>query len=55
MQVFAGLVALLNDFRLANNKSSLGFLNPLLYQSGVSGLVDITTGKRYSQDDPGNH
>ncbi|EIN09489.1 subtilisin-like protein [Punctularia strigosozonata HHB-11173 SS5] len=42
-QTFAGIVALLNDFRLSNGKSSLGFLNPLLY-SATTGLTDITSG-----------
>jgi len=29
---FSGVIALLNDLRLQNNKAPLGFLNPLLYQ-----------------------
>ncbi|KAF9464794.1 subtilisin-like protein [Collybia nuda] len=41
---FAGIVALLNDVRLANNQRPLGFLNPLLYSKGVSGFNDITIG-----------
>jgi tripeptidyl-peptidase-1 len=41
---FAGIVALLNDVRLSNNLSSLGFLNPLLYSKGIGGLNDITVG-----------
>jgi len=41
---FAGVVALLNDARLANKKAPLGFLNPLLYSDGVNGLNDITSG-----------
>jgi hypothetical protein len=28
---FAGMVTLLNDIRLAQNKPSLGFINPMLY------------------------
>jgi len=40
----AGIVALLNDYRIANGKSSVGFLNPLLYSTGVAGLNDITSG-----------
>jgi tripeptidyl-peptidase-1 len=43
-QTFAGVVALLNDARLANKKAPLGFLNPLLYSDGVNGLNDITSG-----------
>ncbi|KAG5340417.1 hypothetical protein C0989_001657 [Termitomyces sp. Mn162] len=41
---FAGFVALLNDVRLAHCKKPLGFLNPLLYSKGASGLNDITVG-----------
>ena len=29
----AGIISLLNDARLQNNKSTLGFLNPFLYQN----------------------
>lgn len=39
----AGVFALLNDFRLANNKSSLGFINPLIY-SNPSAFNDIKSG-----------
>jgi len=31
--VFAGMVALLNDWRFNNNKAPLGFITPLLYQA----------------------
>ncbi|TBU25599.1 subtilisin-like protein [Dichomitus squalens] len=41
---FASVVALLNDQLLNAGKSPLGFLNPLLYSSGVSAFNDITTG-----------
>merc|ERR1712151_1229524 len=37
------LFSLLNDVRLQNGKSSLGFLNPLIYQH-KSAFNDITTG-----------
>jgi tripeptidyl-peptidase-1 len=43
----SGIVALLNDLRLANNKSPLGFLNPLLYKLGANSsavFTDITEG-----------
>jgi len=40
----AGVVSLLNDFRLSEGKTSLGFLNPLLYSTGLPGLNDITSG-----------
>ncbi|KAJ8473598.1 hypothetical protein ONZ45_g16241 [Pleurotus djamor] len=40
----AGIVALLNDVRITNGKSSLGWLNPLIYSTGATGFNDITTG-----------
>ena len=42
--VFAGIIALLNDARLAKGLKPLGFLNPFLYSNGLSGLTDITGG-----------
>lgn len=42
--VFSAIVSLLNDARLRNNQSTLGFLNPWLYGAGRSGLNDITDG-----------
>lgn len=42
---FGGVVALLNDVRLQNGKSPLGFLNYWLYQTaGTRGFNDITSG-----------
>ena len=42
---FAGIVSLLNDIRLNAGKSTLGFLNPLLYQTlKGEGFIDITAG-----------
>eukprot|EP01133_Synstelium_polycarpum_P012307 gene12307-14434_t len=41
---FAGIVSLLNSYRLNNNKSPLGFINPLLYQAPSTAFNDITTG-----------
>ena len=42
---FAGIVALLNDVRLMQGKKTLGFLNPLLYQTLMGkGFNDITEG-----------
>merc|ERR1712187_1068563 len=41
----SGIVGALNDARLAAGKSSLGFLNPLLYSlAGTDSFQDITTG-----------
>merc|ERR1712151_1201805 len=39
----AGIIGLLNDLRLQNGKSTLGFLNPFLYQNADS-FFDVTTG-----------
>jgi tripeptidyl-peptidase-1 len=42
-----GMVALLNDLRIAAGKNPLGFLNPLIYKLGGAGnpaLTDITQG-----------
>ena len=42
---FAGVVSCLNDVRLNSGKSTLGFLNPLLYQTlQGKGFFDITKG-----------
>jgi len=41
--VVAGIVSLLNDLRLQRGSSTLGFLNPLLYQHPQA-LNDITDG-----------
>lgn len=43
--IFAGVVALLNDARLAQGKSPLGFLNPWIYSVGLEGgFTDIVHG-----------
>jgi tripeptidyl-peptidase-1 len=45
--IFAGVVSLLNDYRLSNGKTPLGFLNPLLYQMAAaqpSTFNDVTEG-----------
>lgn len=39
----AGIFSLLNDLRLQNGKSTLGFLNPLIYENAAA-FNDITTG-----------
>lgn len=41
---WASLVSLINDQRISQGKSSLGFLNPLLYSKGRSAFNDITVG-----------
>jgi len=48
---FSGIISLLNDLRFEAKKNPLGFLNPLIYQTGVStpdAFQDITAG-----DNPG--
>lgn len=42
--VFASVVSLLNNARIAAGKSSLGFLNPWIYSEGYKGLNDIVDG-----------
>lgn len=45
---FASVIALLNDELITAGKSSLGFLNPLLYSS-ASALNDITSGAFFTR------
>ncbi|QRV73000.1 tripeptidyl-peptidase I [Ceratobasidium sp. AG-Ba] len=49
----AGIIALLNDARLAKHLPPLGFLNPLLYTLGRFGLNDITKGNNPGCNTPG--
>jgi len=44
VQTVAGIISLLNDYRLSKGKGPLGWLNPLLYDRGLAGLNDITSG-----------
>jgi tripeptidyl-peptidase-1 len=44
---FSGIISLLNDLRLQQGKSSLGFLNPLIYQTASTvpnSFNDVTSG-----------
>ncbi|KAJ7771127.1 tripeptidyl peptidase A [Mycena maculata] len=50
---FAGIVALLNDARLAKGRAPLGFLNPLLYKRGAHALTDIVAGNNPGCGTPG--
>ena len=50
---FAGLVALLNDARIAAGKPPLGFLNPLIYRLGGEAFNDITAGNAPGCGTPG--
>ncbi|KAH8990978.1 subtilisin-like protein [Lactarius akahatsu] len=40
----AGIISLLNDYRISNGKAPLGFLNFWLYGTCLGGLNDITSG-----------
>ncbi|KAH9162590.1 subtilisin-like protein [Lactarius sanguifluus] len=42
--VLAGIISLLNDYRISHGKRPLGFLNPWLYGGGLNGLNDIVSG-----------
>lgn len=42
--MFASVIALLNDARLAKGLKPRGFLNPFLYGAGITRLTDITRG-----------
>merc|ERR1712079_487778 len=46
---FASLISLLNEYRLQNGKSPLGFLNPLLYEMAKNGtgFTDVTVGNNH--------
>jgi tripeptidyl-peptidase-1 len=44
VQTVAGIVSLLNDYLLSTGRAPLGFLNPWLYDKGLSGLNDIISG-----------
>jgi len=52
----SGIISLLNDVRIQNGKSSLGFLNPFLYQtlaSSPEAFYDVATGSNPSGQCPG--
>ncbi|KAH9049738.1 subtilisin-like protein [Lactarius hengduanensis] len=42
--IVASMISLLNDYLISQGKVTLGFLNPWLYGTGMSGLTDITFG-----------
>jgi tripeptidyl-peptidase-1 len=50
---FAGIVSLLNSVRLAANKSTLGFLNPLFYKNAAV-FNDVTSGANKAGTNCGN-
>ncbi|KAH8986036.1 subtilisin-like protein [Lactarius hatsudake] len=49
----AGIISLLNDYRLSKGRNPLGFLNPWLYDIGIDGLNDITSGSNPGCDTDG--
>ena len=54
VQTVAGIVSLLNDYRIATGRTPLGFLNPWLYsRSGLPGLTDIMSGSNPGCDTTG--
>ncbi|KAH9025521.1 subtilisin-like protein [Lactarius pseudohatsudake] len=42
--IVAGIISLLNDYRISRGRRPLGFLNPWLYGTAYAGLNDITSG-----------
>lgn len=53
--VFAAMITLVNDVRLRNGKSVLGWLNPLLYSEGMASVWnDITVGNSYGYSEVWN-
>ncbi|KAH9052982.1 subtilisin-like protein [Lactarius deliciosus] len=42
--IVAGIISLLNDYRISQGRRPLGFLNPWLYGTARAGLNDITSG-----------
>jgi tripeptidyl-peptidase I len=44
VQTVAGVISLLNDYRLSKGKRPFGWLNPWLYTYGLAGLNDIISG-----------
>ncbi len=44
VQIVAAVISLLNDYLISQGKKPLGFLNPLLYSSGIAGFNDVTSG-----------
>jgi tripeptidyl-peptidase-1 len=51
--LMAGIIALVNDARMAAGKPALGFLNPWIYKRGHRGFTDITSGSAVGCDSKG--
>ena len=45
VQTVAGIISLLNDYLLSIGERQLDFLNPCLYEEGLPGINDITSGR----------
>ncbi|KAH8976890.1 subtilisin-like protein [Lactarius hatsudake] len=51
--IVAGIISLLNDYRISQGRHPLGFLNPWLYGIARAGLTDITSGSNPGCDTDG--
>jgi tripeptidyl-peptidase I len=51
--LMSGIIALVNDARIAAGKAQLGFLNPWIYKRGHRGFTDITSGSAVGCDTKG--
>ncbi|KAH9053895.1 peptidase S8/S53 domain-containing protein [Lactarius vividus] len=51
--IVAGIICLLNDYRISQGKPPLGFLNSWLYGGGLNGLNDIVSGSNPGCDTNG--
>ncbi|KAH9002846.1 hypothetical protein EDB84DRAFT_315901 [Lactarius hengduanensis] len=49
----AGIISLLNDYLITNGRPPLGFLNIRLYDDGIAGLNDVTSGSNPGCDTDG--
>ncbi|KAL1668875.1 peptidase S8/S53 domain-containing protein [Schizophyllum commune] len=49
----AGIIALLNDYKVSQGQSPLGFLNPLIYSTAADGFNDVTEGTNPGCDTDG--
>ena len=53
VKIMAGIISLLNDYRLSIGRPPLGWLNPWLYGGGLAGLNDVTLGSNPGCGTPG--
>ena len=45
VQIVAGIISLLNDYRISHGEPALGFLNNWLYGHALDGFNDIESGR----------